>query len=90
LFKNGAVHDPVIVVSAATEKVTRLSGAERTLHGAPLDDQLLRRAGDAAAKEAVLLTDAHGSAAYKRELLRVYLGRALRQAAEGSAGAHQR
>jgi CO/xanthine dehydrogenase FAD-binding subunit len=35
------------------------------------------------------LTDAHGSAGYKRELLRVYLGRAMRQAADGSAGAHQ-
>ena len=31
-----------------------------------------------------LLTDAHGSAGYKRELLRVYLGRAVRQAADGA------
>jgi len=89
LLKEGAVHDPVVVVSAATEKVTRLSGAERVLHGGRLDDQLMRQAGDAAAKEAVLLADAHGSAGYKRELLRVYLGRALRQAAGGSAGARQ-
>jgi carbon-monoxide dehydrogenase medium subunit len=66
-----------------------LSDAERALHGERLDDQGLRQAGDAAAKEAVLLTDAHGSAGYKRELLRVYLGRAMRQAAEGGAGAHQ-
>jgi aerobic carbon-monoxide dehydrogenase medium subunit len=49
---------------------------------------LLLHAGDAAAKEAVLLTDAHGSSGYKRELLRVYLGRAVRQAADGT-GAHQ-
>jgi carbon-monoxide dehydrogenase medium subunit len=48
----------------------------------------LRRAGDVAAKETVLLADAHGSAGYKRELLRVYLGRAVRQAADG-AGAHR-
>jgi aerobic carbon-monoxide dehydrogenase medium subunit len=89
MLKDGAVHDPVVVVSAATEKVTRLSNTERALHGGRLDEQLLRHAGDAAAKEAVLLTDAHGSAGYKRELLRVYLGRAMRQAAEGSAGVHQ-
>ncbi len=82
MLKDGAVHDPVVVVSAATEKVTRLGGAERLLQGGRLDDALLRRAGDAAAKEAVLLTDAHGSAGYKRELLRVYLGRAVRQAAD--------
>jgi carbon-monoxide dehydrogenase medium subunit len=89
LLNDGVVHDPVVVVSAATEKVTRLSGAERALHGGRLDDQALSQAGDAAANEAVLLTDAHGSAAYKRELLRVHLGRAMRQAADRSARVHQ-
>jgi aerobic carbon-monoxide dehydrogenase medium subunit len=84
MLKHGAVHDPVVVVSAATEKVTRLAAAEQVLRDARLDEQLLRRAGDAAAKEAILLTDAHGSAVYKRELLRVYLGRAVRQAADGA------
>jgi carbon-monoxide dehydrogenase medium subunit len=84
MLKHGTLHDPVIVVSAATEKVTRLAAAEQVLHDARLDEQLLRRAGDAAAKEAILLTDAHGSAGYKRELLRVYLGRAVRQAADGA------
>jgi carbon-monoxide dehydrogenase medium subunit len=83
MLKDGAVHDPIVVVSAATEKVTRLGTTERALHGGRLDDQQLRQAGDAAAGEAVLLTDAHGSAGYKRELLRVFLGRALRQAADG-------
>jgi carbon-monoxide dehydrogenase medium subunit len=88
MLKDGAVHDPAVVISAATEKVTRLPSAEQVLHNGRLDDHLLRRAGDAAAKEAILLTDAHGSAGYKRELLRVYLGRAVRQAADG-AGAHR-
>jgi carbon-monoxide dehydrogenase medium subunit len=88
MLKDGAVHDPVIVVSAATEKVTRLTSAERVLHSGRLDDQLLRHAGDAAAEEAILLSDAHGSAAYKRELLRVHLGRAVRQAVDGT-GARQ-
>jgi len=88
MLKDRAVHDPVVIVSAATEKVTRLSSAERVLHSGRLDDQLLRHAGDTAAKEAILLADAHGSAGYKRELLRVYLGRAVRQAVDG-AGAHQ-
>jgi aerobic carbon-monoxide dehydrogenase medium subunit len=89
LLDDGVVHDPVVVVSAATEKVTRLNAAEQALHGRRLDDPLLRQAGDAAANEAVLLTDAHGSAGYKRELLRVYFGRAMRQAADGNAGAHR-
>jgi aerobic carbon-monoxide dehydrogenase medium subunit len=88
-LQDGAVRDPIVVISAATEKVTRLVDAEQALHGGRLDDQGLRQAGDAAAKEAALLTDAHGSAGYKRELLRVYLGRAMRQAADGSTGAYQ-
>jgi aerobic carbon-monoxide dehydrogenase medium subunit len=87
-LKDGAMHDPIVVVSAATEKVTRLTNAERALHTGRLGDALLRDAGDAAAKEAILLTDAHGSAGYKRELLRVYLGRAVRLAADG-AGAQR-
>ena len=41
---------------------------------------LLARAGDAAAEEAECITDVRGSAAYKRELTRVYIGRALREA----------
>jgi aerobic carbon-monoxide dehydrogenase medium subunit len=88
VLKAGSAHDPIVVISAATEKVTRLSNAERVLQSGRLDDQVLRRAGDAAVKETVLLSDAHGSAGYKRELLRVYLGRAVRQAADAS-GARQ-
>jgi carbon-monoxide dehydrogenase medium subunit len=88
----GAIRDPIVVISAATEKATRLVDAEQMLQGARPDDRVLRQAGDAAAAEAVILADMHGSAAYKRELLRVYLGRAVRQAINHSAarGASQR
>jgi len=79
-FKDGAIRDPIVVVSAATEKVTRMASAEQALHGAVPDDAVLARAGDAAVAEASILADAHGSAAYKRELLRVYLRRTVRQA----------
>ena len=44
------------------------------------DDAAFRRAGEAAAEEAELITDAQGSAAYKKELVRVYVARALRAA----------
>jgi aerobic carbon-monoxide dehydrogenase medium subunit len=79
-FKDGAISDPIVVASAATDKVTRMVGAEKLLQGAAADDAVLNRAGDAAAAEASILSDAHGSAAYKRELLRVYLRRAVQQA----------
>jgi aerobic carbon-monoxide dehydrogenase medium subunit len=83
-LKDGTIHDPVVVVSAATEKVTRMGAAEKALQGAAPDDVALRRAGDAAADEVQTLSDAHGSAPYKRELLRVYLRRAVRQALDES------
>jgi aerobic carbon-monoxide dehydrogenase medium subunit len=79
-LQDGTIRDPVVVVSAATEKVTRMSGAEQALGGSAADDAALTRAGEAAVAEASILADAHGSAAYKRELLRVYMRRAVRQA----------
>ncbi len=87
---DGAMRDPIVVVSAATEKVTRMANAEQILHGAVPDDAVLARAGEAAVAEASILADVHGSAAYKRELLRVYVRRAVRQALAGNAPQGQR
>jgi aerobic carbon-monoxide dehydrogenase medium subunit len=84
-LEGDTLRDPVVVVSAATEKVTRLSSVEKVLQGAPPDDAALARAGEAAIAEASILSDAHGSAPYKRELLRVYLRRAVRRALDESA-----
>jgi carbon-monoxide dehydrogenase medium subunit len=72
-------HRTRIVVGAATEKPTRLAAAEAAL-GSARDERALRRAGDAAAEEAVLVSDQHGSAVYKTELLRVLVRRALQGA----------
>jgi len=78
--KDDIVGEPRLVVSAATEKVTRLSEAEKVLSGVAIDEAILTRAGDAAVAEVSFLSDSHGSAAYKKELLRVYLARAVREA----------
>ena len=72
--------DVRIVVSAATEKPQRLLSAESILNGMAVSDALLQRCGEAAMAEAQLVADARGSAAYKGELLRVYLARAVRAA----------
>lgn len=80
----GAAQAPIVVVSAATEKMARLAAAEALLAGAKPEEAVLRRASDAAADEASILADAHGSAPYKRELLRVYLKRAVAQAFDGA------
>ena len=80
-----AVRSATVVVSAATEKAMRLTGAEAVLAGATIDDKVLERAGEAAVAETEMLSDVRGSAPYKRELLRVYLRRAVRQALEAGA-----
>ena len=83
--EGSAVKSARVVVSAATEKATRLKGVERLLAGATVDEKMFARAGDAAAEEVECMTDVRGSAAYKRELTRVYIGRALRQALSNGA-----
>jgi carbon-monoxide dehydrogenase medium subunit len=82
-----AIKSARVVASAATDKATRLKSAEAVLAGQAVDDKLLARAGDAAAEEAEYIADVRGSVPYKRELMRVYVRRAVRAALNGS-GAH--
>ena len=82
----GTVKSPRIVLGAATEKPARLAMAESVIAGYALDDALLARAGAAAAEEAEIVGDARGSVAYKKQLVKVFVGRALR-AAQASGGA---
>lgn len=82
----GTVKSPRIVLGAATEKPTRLAMAESVIAGYGLDDALLARAGAAAAEEAEIVGDARGSVAYKKQLVKVFVGRALR-AAQACGGA---
>lgn len=74
------VGDARVVVSAATEKATRLREVEALLLGNVVDATLLERAGEAAAEEANVVSSVRGSAGYKRQLLRVYVARAIKHA----------
>jgi len=74
-----------IVVSAATVKAMRLKSAEQALIGAAANDKALADVAEAAATEADIIADIRGSASYKRELLRVYVARAVRAAVGGGA-----
>jgi carbon-monoxide dehydrogenase medium subunit len=85
--RGGSVEDCRVVVSAATEKLGRMETAEKALRGQQADAAAFARAGEAAAAEAETVDDARGSAAYKTDLLRVHVRRALQTAAE--AGARQ-
>jgi carbon-monoxide dehydrogenase medium subunit len=75
------VTDLRIVLSAATDRPTRLAAAEAVLRGGRIDDATLRRAGDAASDEAIIESDDRGSADYKKHLLRVYLARTMQSLA---------
>ncbi len=78
----GIVDDVRIALGAATEKATRLSETEKALRGASIDAPSLARVAEVALSEARIEGDNHGSAPYKQHLLRVYLARAIRAAAE--------
>jgi aerobic carbon-monoxide dehydrogenase medium subunit len=69
-----------LVLSAATDKPTRLVSAEKALEGNIDDEKALRRAAEAAAEEVQIESDLHGSAAYKKQLIRVYLRRTIDEA----------
>src|SRR5262249_31771688 len=71
----GTLRDARIVLSAATETPRRLPGTEQALRGGTLGDALFRAAGEAAAEEAELISDGQGSAAYKKQLVRVHVAR---------------
>jgi carbon-monoxide dehydrogenase medium subunit len=83
--EGAAVKSARVVVSAATEKAVRLTTAEKVLAGTNIDANALARAADAAVAEVECISDVRGSAAYKRELIRVYVRRAVRAALDGQA-----
>jgi carbon-monoxide dehydrogenase medium subunit len=72
--------DVRIVLGAASDRPTRLAAAEKILKGKVDDPRALEQAAQAAAEEAVIESDLHGSAAYKKQLVRVYLQRTLHEA----------
>ncbi len=64
----------------------RATGAEAALIGSRLTDADLEAAGQAAAAECDPSADLRGSVAYKRDLTRILLKRAVRKAAERAQG----
>ena len=65
---------------------TRALDAEQQLVGRSLSDELLTEAGELAARACDPEDDVRGSAAYKRELVRVLVRRAAHQALEDALG----
>jgi carbon-monoxide dehydrogenase medium subunit len=87
---NAHIHDGQltsvrIVLGAVTEKPTRMSEAESLLEGRALNAARIVQACEAASVAVDPQSDARGSAAYKRQLVRVYVGRAIAAAFPGGA-----
>jgi len=78
-----AIKSACLVASAATDKATRLKSAEAVVAGKTVDDKLLREAGEAALGDCEFIADVRGSVPYKRELMKVYVRRAIREALDG-------
>jgi len=78
-----AIKSSRLVASAATDKATRLKSAEAVVAGKTVDDKLLREAGEAALGDCEFIADVRGSVPYKRELMKVYVRRAIREALDG-------
>ena len=68
-----------IVVSAATDRPTRLTAVEKLFSGREISESLLTQAAEAA-RAIDIEGDLHGSAAYKKHLIGVYLKRAVNEA----------
>lgn len=85
-LEESLIRDARIAVSAATERPTRLGAAEAALVGSPAELVAFARAADAAAEEVQTLADIRGSASYKREMVRVHVGRALQRALQSHSG----
>jgi carbon-monoxide dehydrogenase medium subunit len=77
-----SIKEANVVISAATERAMRAEKTSAMLVGQQPTAKLLQDAGDTAAAEVDLIGDAQGSAPYKRQLVRVYVERALQQALE--------
>jgi aerobic carbon-monoxide dehydrogenase medium subunit len=69
-----------IVVSAATDRPTRLLSSEKILEGHQIEEKILQEASEAATAGLQIESDLHGSAAYKKHLIGVYLRRAIHEA----------
>ncbi|MET7333751.1 xanthine dehydrogenase family protein subunit M [Nonomuraea sp. NPDC005650] len=83
--EDGSVTDARVCLGGVAEVPFRSAAAERTLLGQPWSPELVTAAAEAAATEADPPSDAHGDAAYRRDLVRALLPRALGRPATGAA-----
>jgi carbon-monoxide dehydrogenase medium subunit len=87
LDSKGKCEDARIVLSNAASVPLRAGKAEKKLIGKVLNDALLAEAGELASAEADPPADVHGSAEYRREMVKVFVRRAAAKALERARAA---
>ena len=81
---NGKCLDLRIAVGAAVETPQRVKDAEAMAHGHALTDELVAAIADEYARTLDPLTDVRGSAWYRKEMIRVFVKRALQEVRDGN------
>jgi aerobic carbon-monoxide dehydrogenase medium subunit len=81
-FSNGSVGQAGIALTGVGPMNIRAEAAEQALAGRALDDEAISDAARLAADAAQPRTDVRGTDAYKRNVVRVFVERGLRKAAE--------
>lgn len=83
--EDGVCEHVRVALGAAGTTPIRARGVENALHGQRLSPELIADAAAGVRDEVDPLDDLRGSATYKREMARVFTGRALRQLLDGRA-----
>jgi carbon-monoxide dehydrogenase medium subunit len=73
--KDGLCQDARIALSNCSSVPLRAKKAEKELVGKTINEALLVKAGETASKEAAPTSDVHGSAEYRREMIKVFVRR---------------
>jgi carbon-monoxide dehydrogenase medium subunit len=79
-FEDGRIAEARLGVGGATDRPSRIAAAEAVLSGTNGEPSILQEASDIAAETIEPLQDIHAGAAYRRDLVRAMVGRALDQA----------
>jgi aerobic carbon-monoxide dehydrogenase medium subunit len=84
-MSGGEIEDVGIGMCGVGSRTLRARGAEELLRGQRPDAELYTQAGERAAEESDPIEDGRGTVPYKRDLVKVLLGRALEKAVERTA-----
>ncbi len=79
-MQNGSCEDVRLALNSVASTILRAKGAEEVLRGKEITEAALRELGEVASTEVDPMDDNRGSSEYKRELVKVLVCRAAREA----------